>query len=194
MYNNNTAASTVPFFGATHTRSFKPEGRKTANHSSSHCWWDYFWRLLKHVVFHFCSLTTGTIFSCKQQILFLLYMFIIRFFFTLICESFIGLFFHCVHSGAVWWDPLHPPQLDCILEVYAEHFRPADRLSLQPRINGEPRDTHQCADFSASRRRRHQHAVSASLHLVRSKAGEEKLEITLLHFNRRGLRLFPLFL
>lgn len=81
-------------------------------------------------------------------------------------------FIHC--TGPVWWDPLHPPQPDCILEVYAEHLRPADRLSLQPRVHGESQGAHQRADLGAGRRRRHQHAVPASIHLVRCKAGEQQ--------------------
>lgn len=73
----------------------------------------------------------------------------------------------CVCSGAVWRDPLHSAQPDCILEVHAEHVGPADRLPIQPRLHGPPGTAHQRADLSACRRRSHQHAVTAQLHLVR---------------------------
>lgn len=78
-----------------------------------------------------------------------------------------------LHSGAVWWDPFHSSQLDCVLEVYAKHVRPADRLPVQPGLHGQPWPAHQRADLSACWRRSHQHAVAAQLHLVRCGADAE---------------------
>lgn len=72
-----------------------------------------------------------------------------------------------LHSGAVWWDPFHSSQPDCLLEVYAKHIRRADRLPIQPGLHGQPWPAHQRADLSACWRRSHQHAVAAQLHLVR---------------------------
>ena len=82
-----------------------------------------------------------------------------------------------LRSGAVRRDPFHSAQPGRVLEVHAEHIRPAGGLPLQPRVHGPPRTPVQRPDPSACGRRGHQHALPAQLHLVNAvqSVGEHKV-------------------
>lgn len=70
-------------------------------------------------------------------------------------------------SGAVRRHPLHSSKPGRVLEVRGDHDRPEGGLSLQPRFHGLSWSSHQHPDLGAGGWRRHVHAVSAQLRVVR---------------------------